>query len=115
MNLASGSMPSASILKGTTTNMTPAMPGWGSLLANGSNTFYATVTETTTALLRFANAATIAAEYTVSELAVKKVTAPSATGVTIVSEAGGAVYNWAAKDVDFNYNDSSYLCKIIRG
>ena len=31
-----------------------------------------------------------------------------ATGVTIVSTSGGAVFNWANETVGFNRNDTSY-------
>ena len=38
-------------------------------------------------------------------VSVKQVLTPSATGVTIVSTPGGAVFNWESKEAGFNYND----------
>lgn len=38
---------------------------------------------------------------------VQEVTAPSATGVTIVSSKGGTTYNWSNKHGSFNYNDTN--------
>lgn len=37
----------------------------------------------------------------------KQVLTPAATGVTIVSAAGGTTFNWTSKDAAFNYADSS--------
>src|SRR4030042_10185 len=36
----------------------------------------------------------------------KQVTAPSVTGVTIVSTQGGTTYNWTSQESGFNYNDA---------
>ncbi len=41
------------------------------------------------------------------EASLKQVLTPSATGVTITSTKGGATYNWAQKDANFNYYDTS--------
>lgn len=38
-------------------------------------------------------------------LSVQQVTAPAATGVTIVSTLGGSTFNWTSKDAAFNYAD----------
>lgn len=38
---------------------------------------------------------------------VKQVLTPSATGATIVSEAGGTTYNWTSQESGFDYNDAS--------
>jgi hypothetical protein len=44
-----------------------------------------------------------------------RVTAPSNTGVTIVSTKGGATYNFAQKNSAFNYNDASgYTYEILK-
>jgi hypothetical protein len=56
-----------------------------------------------------------AGEFYADNLSLKQVTAPSATGVTIVTAKGGTTYNWAFKDSSFNYNDSSgYTYKLYR-
>ena len=39
------------------------------------------------------------------DVSCKKVLTPSATGVTIVSTLGGAIFNWKSKEAGFNYND----------
>ncbi len=58
---------------------------------------------------------TIAAEFTVSNLAAQKVTAPSSSGVTITTTPGGATYNWGVNTLSgTSYNDASgYDWKII--
>jgi len=43
--------------------------------------------------------------YVVDTASMKQVLTPSATGVTIVSTPGGAIYNWEYKEAGFNYND----------
>lgn len=50
---------------------------------------------------------------TVDNLSMKQVTAPSTTGVTIVSTREGATYNWTSKESGFDYNASAgYTYKI---
>jgi len=68
----------------------------------GANAIYATLTEANTGVIQFANNA--AAEFTIADLAVKQVTAPSADGCTIVSAKGGATQNFSVKDASFTYN-----------
>ena len=47
------------------------------------------------------------------EASLKQVLTPSATGVTIVSAAGGSTYNWTYEQSGFNRNDSSgYTYKV---
>lgn len=41
------------------------------------------------------------------EVSLKQVTAPSSTGVTIVSTPDGTTYSWASEESGFNRNDSS--------
>lgn len=48
-----------------------------------------------------------ATNYAVSGFSLKQVLTPSATGVTIVSAAGGSTQNWTSVDAAFNYNDAS--------
>jgi hypothetical protein len=43
---------------------------------------------------------------------VKRITAPTTDGVTIVSTKGGATYNFASKDASFIYNAASYRYAI---
>jgi prepilin-type N-terminal cleavage/methylation domain-containing protein len=47
----------------------------------------------------------ISASFT--DISFKQVLTPSATGVTIVSTAGGTTYNWTSQESGFNYNDAS--------
>jgi hypothetical protein len=56
-----------------------------------------------------------AVEFAISNLAIKQVLTPSATGVTIVSTPGGTTYNWASIESGFNYNDSSGYTYAVYG
>ncbi len=48
-----------------------------------------------------------ATQYGASSMSLKQVTAPSSTGVTIVSSQGGATRNWESVENGFNFNDSA--------
>jgi hypothetical protein len=86
-------------------NASAATIGPSAVGAIGDNTNYACVTETVTRGLYFISTANV--EYTLSNLAIKKVTAPSITGATITSTRGGTTYNWASVEAGFNFNDAS--------
>jgi len=49
---------------------------------------------------------------TVDLVTFKQVLTPSASGATIVSAKGGAVYNFNYKNASFTYNAASYLCIV---
>lgn len=48
------------------------------------------------------------------DVSAKQVTAPSSTGVTIVSAANGSTYNWISEESGFNRNDSSGYTYLIQ-
>jgi hypothetical protein len=76
---------------------------------NGANTKYSTITTSATGVLQFQNASI--AEFTVANLAVKKVNSPSATGVRIVDAQGSSTYNWTSND-GLDANSASYTLTI---
>ncbi len=60
--------------------------------------------------------ATVSSEvqsFTLGGLSLKKVLAPSATGVTIVNSKAGDQYNWDRKDEGFDYNASAGYTYIL--
>ena len=67
-----------------------------------SGTYYYTVTSPNT-YHGFRNGGGNA-NWSASGISLKQVTAPSSTGVTIVSSKGGTTYNWESKDASFAYN-----------
>lgn len=86
---------------------------WGSSQQSveGANTHYFTANLGNVGVYEFyvSNSAT---SFSVSSLAVKLVTGPSADGCTIVSERGGATANFAYKNTSFTYNATSYYCVV---
>jgi hypothetical protein len=65
-------------------------------------------------ILGFNGVAGAAFTGTIDNVSVQSVTAPSNTGVTIVSTRGGSTYNWAVKNSSANPNDSSGFTYEIR-
>jgi len=56
--------------------------------------------------------ASLTASFT--DISLKQVLTPSATGATITSTRGGTTYNWASIESGFNYNDSAgYTYTIV--
>lgn len=54
------------------------------------------------------------ANFSISAISIKQLTAPGNTGVTIVSTAGGSTYNWASNNFTTGRNDSAgYTYTII--
>jgi hypothetical protein len=82
--------------------------------AAGGNTIYDVITVSATGLLQFQTASGVAAEYTIANLAVKQVTGPSDTGVTIESAPGAGDGIWTSQEAGFNYNATSYRYRITR-
>ena len=68
-------------------------------------TGYQVATNTTAAWILKAICVEGAGEFYIDDILVKQVLTPAATGVTIVSTPGGAVFNWESKEAGFNYND----------
>ena len=48
----------------------------------------------------------------IDNVSLKQVLTPSASGATIVSSKGGAIYNFTSKDASFTYNAASYRYAI---
>ena len=57
--------------------------------------------------------ATTSLSATFTAISLKKVTAPSSTGCTIVSTSGGATYNWNIKETGFNPNSATFTYRIL--
>ena len=75
-------------------------------------TSYRTGTASTAYIEWYTNAS---CDFSVSVFSSKQVLTPSATGCTIVSQKGGATFNWPKKDVNFNYADpSGYSYEILK-
>lgn len=54
-----------------------------------------------------------ATDFSIPVFSLKQVIAPSATGVTITSTAGGTTYNWTSIESGFDYNDAKgYTYKL---
>jgi len=75
----------------------------GSRLSANGVYGYRTALTTTAALINW----TVLGTTDVTQLELKQVLTPSATGATIVSTSTGSTYNWASEDSGFNRNDSS--------
>jgi hypothetical protein len=80
-------------------------------IANGTS--YTTMPSSQTGVVKMFNGDN--AEFTISNLAVKQVLAPGATGLTIVSAKGGTTYNWTSKEVGFDENAASFTLTIEEG
>jgi hypothetical protein len=72
-------------------------------MVSGANTVYRTIPATGFSTQRL-TVETSGATNFFSTFSMKQVTAPSATGVTVVSLLGGSSYNWEI-ETGFNYND----------
>jgi len=82
--------------------------GMGFGLSLGSNTFYGTINSVGDHPLFWASANAV-----LQNSSCYQVIAPSATGATIVSSAGGSVYNWTSEQSGFSRNDAAgYNYKI---
>ena len=80
---------------------------------SGSAVGYTVVTATVTnGTWKWSTASAV--EFAISDLVIKQVLTPSATGATITSTRGGTTYNWASIESGFNYNDASgYTYTIV--
>jgi hypothetical protein len=84
----------------------------GSLL--GTGTSYRTITATdSAAYYNHYIAGATATNFTVDNISLKIVTAPSSSGATIVSAREGTTYNFTHKNSSFTYNAASYYV-IVR-
>lgn len=81
---------------------------WYNLVGYGT----ASVNDATLALARN----TTSGDYSIyfDDISVKQVLTPSATGVTIVSAAGGTTYNWATQETGFNPNAAAFTVTITK-
>jgi prepilin-type N-terminal cleavage/methylation domain-containing protein len=67
---------------------------------------YATADSTASNFTQSYQGATVGKTSLFDSASVQQVLTPSTTGVTIVSTAGGSIYNWMSEDSGFNRNDS---------
>jgi hypothetical protein len=81
--------------------------------AAGANSFYGTLTATTTGIFQFSNPNAVAAEYTIADLAVKSVTGATTSGANINSAKGASDRNWKVNTSGFTLNATSYFI-IVR-
>lgn len=82
---------------------------WGT----GNGTHYGTSDDAGSGNDFFLRNSAASASNVITNLDIHQVTAPSATGATIVSAAGGSTQNWTSQDASFNYNDASGYTYII--
>jgi hypothetical protein len=109
LTLTSGAAPN---IRDTQNNyLTVALGAPGVTLSAGANSLYSTLKSSTIGCLRVGSLG--ASSFTLSDIAITSVTAPSTDGVTIVSTKGGTNYNFAYKNAGFVYNAASYYV-IVR-
>ncbi len=84
--------------------------GNGILMSAGANIVYRTAISGLNYLLFYNSGAQ---NFSTASTLLKQVLTPSTTGATIVSAAGGSIYNWTSMDSGFNLNDSGGYTYIL--